>query len=91
VHLSGGWRSDGGATETGLGRIVDGQGLTTALVDSFNTPFFVPLTTFLEKDWHVMLASRKEYGEMLNGSLKCWRCGQDFGRKLVQLKVCGIF
>ncbi|RPA87490.1 HIT-like protein [Ascobolus immersus RN42] len=55
--------------------------------NSFNTPFFVPLTTFFEKDWHIMLASSKEYGNMLNGPLKCWRCGQDFGRKLVQLKA----
>jgi aprataxin len=52
--------------------------------NSFATPFLVPVEDLpLEKGdprWH------PERGGYLGRSLKCWRCGRDFGNKFQRLK-----
>ncbi|KAH6649155.1 HIT domain-containing protein [Truncatella angustata] len=52
--------------------------------ESFNTPFFIDVTDFpLAKN-----DPRRHPGRagFLNQDLKCWRCGQNFGKKFKQLK-----
>ncbi|KAI1853435.1 hypothetical protein JX265_012726 [Neoarthrinium moseri] len=52
--------------------------------NSFNTPFLIDVADFpLAKD-----DPRRHPGHagFMNGDLKCWRCGQNFGNKFKQLK-----
>lgn len=52
--------------------------------NSFTTPFFVPLDAFpLPRDDPRRHPGREGY---LNRDLKCWRCGEEFGRSFVKLK-----
>jgi aprataxin len=52
--------------------------------NSFATPFFVPLEDFpLAKDDVRRHPGKEGY---LNSDLKCWRCGQNFGRSFAKLK-----
>lgn len=53
--------------------------------NSFATPFFVPIDDFpLAKDDVRRHPGRQGY---LNQSLKCWRCGKEFGQSFSKLKV----
>lgn len=53
--------------------------------NSFNTHFFVPLDDFpLMEDDNIM--DPMEQKHLIDGDLKCWRCGRNFGNKFKQLK-----
>lgn len=51
--------------------------------NSFNTPFFVPLEDFPLKEGDERLDPNFRW---LDGDMKCWRCGEGFGRKMKALK-----
>lgn len=53
--------------------------------NSFNTHFFVPLDDFplMEGD---NILDPVEQKHLIEGDMKCWRCGENFGNKFKQLK-----
>ncbi|KAI5298183.1 aprataxin-like protein [Ascosphaera atra] len=52
--------------------------------NSFSTPFFVPLRDFPLAPCDER--RRPDKAGYLHWNLKCWRCGQDFGNRFVQLQ-----
>jgi aprataxin len=51
--------------------------------NSFNTPFFVPLTDFPLNEEHEALLHGERY---LESDMRCWNCGMNFGNQFKKLK-----